>query len=104
MGRHKGELSPGRVDREWPHQIMLPWDDAGGRNYEPVRAFCADLSLCPRGHSIVKDDKWHHVFCFREKADAEKFQAKFGGDWFDPAQRGRGRSWSKIRPPKQKFY
>jgi hypothetical protein len=67
MSRRKGELSPNRVDREWPHQIMLPANDVLGQNYNAVHAFCADLSLCPRGHSIVKDDKWHHVFCFAEK-------------------------------------
>ena len=83
---------------------MLPADDVGGQNYNVVHQFCADLSLCPRRHSIRRDDKWHHVFCFAVKADAEKFQAQFGGEWFDPERRGRGNSWSKIRPPKQKFY
>jgi len=39
-----------------------------------------------------------------KEADAEKFQARFGGEWFDPAQRGRGSSWMKVRPAKQKFY
>ena len=49
-------------------------------NYKVVHAFCADLSLCPRGHAIVKDDKWHRVFCFARKEDVEKFQARFGGE------------------------
>jgi hypothetical protein len=26
------------------------------------------------------------VFCFAEKARAEKFQAQFGGEWFDPRE------------------
>jgi hypothetical protein len=101
--RRKGELSPARVDREWPHQIILPSDDVKA-SYKEMHEFCAELSLCPRGHSIVHDDRWHHVFCFADRSHAEKFQAQFGGEWFDPERRGRGRSWSKIRPAKQRFY
>jgi hypothetical protein len=44
------------------------------------------------------------VFCFAEKADAEKFQAEFGGEWFDPARSRSGPNWSKPKEPKQKFY
>ena len=104
MSRRKGELSPAGVDRDWPHQIMVPADEVLNQNYEAARTFCADLSLCPRGHSIFKDDRWHRVFCFSEKADAEKFHERFGGEWFDPATRRRGTSWMKVKPPKQKFY
>ena len=70
--RRKGELSPSRVDREWPHQIMLPADECLGQQYNVIAEFCADLSLCPRGHSLGVSDKWQRVFCFAEKGDAEK--------------------------------
>ena len=60
--RRKGELSPNMVDRDWPHQIMVPAEDVMLGNYDRAQAFCADLSLAPRGHSIFKDDKWHRVF------------------------------------------
>jgi len=102
--RRKGELSPSRIDREWPHQIMLPAEECLGQQYSIIAEFCAELSLCPRGHSLVVSDRWQCVSCFAEKADAEKFQARFGGVWFDPAQRGRSNGWMKVRPPKQKFY
>ena len=94
--RRKGELSPSRVDREWRHQIMLPAEECLGQQYNVIAGFCADL--------LVLSDRWQRVFCFAKKADAEKFQARFGGVWFDPAQRRRGYSWMKVRPPKQKFY
>jgi hypothetical protein len=81
MSRHKGELSPLRVDREWPHQVMLRADDCLGQNYNLIADFCADLSLCPRGHSIVKDDEWQRVFCFAERNHAEKL-------WRDSAGSG----------------
>jgi hypothetical protein len=30
------------------------------------------------------------VFCFAEPADAERFMTRFGGEMFDPKQRGKG--------------
>ena len=104
MMRRKGELSPTRVDREWPHQIMLPADQVNGPHYDVIHSFCADLSFCPRGRSIVKDDTWHHVFCFREKTDAVQFHARFGGEWFEPSLRSKGSGWMKLKPPKQRYY
>jgi hypothetical protein len=47
--RRKSELSPSRVDREWPHQIMLPADECLGQQYNVIAELCADLSLCPEG-------------------------------------------------------
>lgn len=44
--RRKGELSPARVDREWPHQIIRPASEGLTQNYNAIHAFCADLSLC----------------------------------------------------------
>lgn len=102
--RRKGELSPACVDREWPHQIMLPASQCVGANSNVIRDFCADLSLASRGHSNVKDDAWHHVYCFAEREHAERFQERFGGDWFEPARRGRDHSWMKVKPPKQRYF
>jgi len=102
--RRKGELSPARRDRDWPHQIVLKANDCTGENDTAMRAFCEDLTLCPRGHSYVDNDEWMRVFCFAEKAHAEKFQGRFGGAWFDPSRRRTGAGWSKLKEPKKKFY
>jgi hypothetical protein len=109
MGRRKGELSPAGVDRGWPHQVILPADQCSGQNDKIqndkiMNDFCADLSLCSRGHSLVKNDEWHQVFCFAAKEHAEKFMARFGGEWFDPSTRGRGHRWHLPRKLKQRFY
>jgi hypothetical protein len=32
------------------------------------------------------------LYCFKEPADAQQFMERFGGERFDPSQRGRGRS------------
>jgi hypothetical protein len=102
MGRRKGELTPNAVDREYPHQISLPADDCRGTNYYTVNLFADALSVAPRGHSYYHDDEWHQVFCFREKSGAEVFQQRFGGEWFDPARRGRGNKWAQLRNPKKR--
>lgn len=104
MGRRKGELSASAIDRGWPFQVALPASQQSGGNYSLVRYFCEGMSLCPRAHSVVKDDVWHIVFCFAEKEDAEKFKARFGGVDFSPANRGRGRRWMRWRAPKPKGY
>jgi hypothetical protein len=38
--RRKGELSPNRVDRDWPPQIVLKANDCLGQNDTAIRAFC----------------------------------------------------------------
>ncbi len=96
--RRKGEISSAVLDREYPHQIIVPCSLLRGGDYHYVRYFCEGMSLAPRGHSVVKDDEWHHVFCFREKQDAEKFQLRFGGGWFDPKRRGKGSRWHLLKP------
>lgn len=79
----KGELSPAMVDRGWPYQVALPARVSQGGGYQAICAFCNDLSLCPRGHSVFHDGQWFNVYCFAERADAEKLMQKFGGETFD---------------------
>ena len=52
MVYRKGELSPDGVDRGWPHQVALVASVSEGSGYKTVHDFCADLSLCARGHRV----------------------------------------------------
>jgi len=46
----------------------------------------------------VNDGKgWYTVFCFAEPEDAAAFMAGFGGERFDPKQRGRGARWAQWK-------
>jgi len=54
------------------------------RHYPPV---CEGLSLCTRGHSFRRDDIDMNVFCFAERAHAEQFRNRFGGEFIDPNSR-----------------
>ena len=97
MVYRKGELSPAGIDRGWPHQVALEASVSEGSGYKIVHDFGEALSLCPRGHRVYHDGRWFNVYCFAVAADAEKFMARFGGEKFDPAQRGKGRNWMQWK-------
>ena len=42
--RRKGEISPGRIKREWPHNIAITADKVMGTNYDVVHGFANTLS------------------------------------------------------------
>ena len=90
----KGELSPADIDQKWPHQVVLPARACEGGGYKEIDEFCRDLSLCNRGHSVHHDGKWYRVYCFSDLAGA-KFKERFGGEKFNPSQRGKGRHWER---------
>jgi hypothetical protein len=85
------------IDRDWPHQVALPASASANCGYKTIHAFCKDLSLCPRGHSVFHEDQWFNVYCFAEASDAENFMKRFGGEKFSPKQRGRGSNWARWK-------
>lgn len=95
-GRRRGELSSAGIDRGWPHQVALPEGAYVGHRYRTLYYFIEreGLSLNTRGHTFMRDDVWHHVFCFAEREHAELFRSKFGGEWMDPKDRPR---WGKPK-------
>ena len=93
--RRKGELSPAGVDRGWPHQVAMRQSLATGKNFNIIHAFCKDLSICPRGHFVFYENEFWQVFCFEKLEDADKLIQRFGGERFDPKQRGKGADWAR---------
>ncbi|AOF91661.1 hypothetical protein [Sinorhizobium sp. RAC02] len=93
MSRRKGELTSAGIDSGWPHQIARLASLGTMEQGDVIAKFCSSLSLCPRGHSVVWEAEWHRVYCFAKLEDAEAFLAHFGGEWFDPRDRGRGHKW-----------
>ena len=90
--RRKGELSSAAIDHGWPHQVVLPARMCERGGYNEIHQFCRDLTLGSRGHAL-----YHDGHCFKEVADAQKFMERFGGEKFDPAERGRGTNWARWR-------
>jgi hypothetical protein len=97
MVYRKGELSRARVDRGWPHQIALPAAVLLNGGDKTVRAFCDDLSLCARGHAVFHEGQWWNVYCFADAEHAETFMRQFGGEKFDPKERGKGNNWARWK-------
>lgn len=97
MVYRKSELSPAAIDRGWPHQVALPASVSLNGGYKVIHEFCKDLSLCSRGHAVFHKGHWFNVYCFAEPADAGKFMQRFGGEPFDPTQRGKGSNWAQWR-------
>jgi len=94
MGRRKGEMTPASIDRGWPHQVAVP-EGQCRVDHAAMREFCRDLSLCPRGHSVRFAGMHLQVFCFAQAEHAAAFLARFGGEPFDPRERGRGSQWAR---------
>jgi hypothetical protein len=97
MTRRKGEYSKSRLDREFPHQVIVSADRCTGANSAVIESLCKTLTLGPRHHSVFHQDRWHLVYCFADAAHAELFLEKFGGETFDPKARGRGMNWHRLR-------
>src|SRR5277367_3938041 len=93
--RRKGELSAAAIDSGWPHQVVLPARLCERDGYNEIHEFCRDLTLCSRGHALHHDGQWFHVYCFKQAVDAQKFMERFGGEKFDPIERGRGADWAR---------
>jgi hypothetical protein len=96
MGRRKGELTSAGIDRGWPHQVALR-SEVSIRDHKAIHAFCRDLSLAPMGHSVVDEGEWWNVYCFAVPEHADEFQARYKGEKFNPADRGRGADWARWR-------
>jgi hypothetical protein len=97
MVYRKGELSPAKIDRGWPYQVALPASASFNSGYAAIHEFCKNLSLCSRGHAVFHDGQWFNVYCFSDRIDAENFMQRFGGEKFDPTQRGKGSHWAQWR-------
>ena len=90
MVYRKGELSSGKIDREWPHQVALSAEYVCVRQYMILHRFCNGLSVCPRHQSFRRDGQEFIVYCFKELSDAQLFQMHFDGEYMTP----------ETRPPK----
>jgi hypothetical protein len=100
MTRRKREMTSACLERTFPHQVAVRASNCGGKNTDVVREFCRNLSVAPRGHSVVKNEEWYKVFCFADPTHADMFLSRFEGEHFDPKLRGRGPSWMKWREEK----
>ena len=89
MTRRKGEMTNAAIDRGWPHQVAIPSSQMSAE-FNEIMIFCDGLSLCQRGHSFRREGQFYVVKCFAEKEDADRFVARFGGEYMTPSERPPG--------------
>lgn len=96
MSPRKGEPTPSAIDRGYPYQVALFSEIGTGlEGQAAMEAFCKKLLKASRGHTVFHEDRHYNVHCFAVKAHAEAFMAEYGGEWFDPRERGKGVNWNK---------
>jgi len=95
MAYRKGGLSPSAVDRGYPYQVALLAELSLGKLGAAQDEFCKKLLRSVRGHTVFFEDRHYLVHCFGQKAHADAFMAEFGGEPFNPAERGKGLNWNK---------
>ena len=98
MSRREGKLSAAEIDRRWPYQVAVPGDVVRQRFAEIARAK-RELGAAAHGHSVYHEDTQYSVSCFSHPANAEQFRLRFGGEPFDPKDRGRGSNWARWNKP-----
>jgi hypothetical protein len=80
MSRARGQPSRSSIDREYPHQVIVPADDVGGKHLPMVEVFHAQIDAPKRSRSVFNNDRWYEIYCFKEPYQARGFQAIFGGE------------------------
>lgn len=76
------------IDREYPHQVIVLAEKVQGRNLHAVIVFHEQIGQPMRYRSVIKDDLWHAIYCFADRTHASAFQALFGGEMKEAANRG----------------
>jgi hypothetical protein len=82
MVYRKGELTPRRILRDWPHHVLVrvPGEGLGNRFME-MKAFCQGRDHKTAGAlGLAQSRGWSDAmwWCFKSETDAEAFRAKFG--------------------------
>jgi len=70
--------------------MLSRWNSA--RSKSSCAAFAA-IPFSPRTST-------YNVHCFATKVGAQAFLDRFGGEWFDPKERGKGLNWNRWNKAK----
>jgi hypothetical protein len=84
MTRRKSEITPKRIDQEYPHQIEITTPSGGLKNIWETDAFCREcgfqFAMRDIGELRRADERDAVRYCFKNVCHAYAFQAAFGGE------------------------
>jgi len=83
MTRARGQPSRTAINREFPHQVIVPAKSVSGRELDRVIKFHDKLSVPIKSRSAFQNDDWYAIYCFAEKEHALAFRLAFGGTLID---------------------
>src|SRR5262245_19021314 len=78
-----GQSSRSVLRRENPYQVLVLAESIRGRKFNRVLAFHEQAGVRIKNCTDRKDDKWHLIYCFKEREIAVAFQSMFGGEICD---------------------
>lgn len=97
MSKRKGQMSQTTINRLWPHQVAILADIYRGPLKPEIDAFCKPYPHSGAPFQLHYEGQSYLVKCFSEKAIADEFMTRFGGELFDPRERGKGKLWFEWR-------
>lgn len=83
------------VTRHLLHQKAVG-DHQGANGVAQIASQAATAMSTAASSSSTLRQGLYKVFCFAEPEHAAAFMARFGGERFDPTQRGRGARWAAM--------
>ncbi|ESX91379.1 hypothetical protein [Mesorhizobium sp. LSHC412B00] len=95
--RHKGINSDACLDRVYPYQAVIPWENCCEKNYDPAHSRAHEMNCAEHHVFIRKDDREYLGFRFKEPFQAERMAQEFGGEVYYALDRSKGSGWEKWR-------
>lgn len=96
--RARGQPSDTQINRDYPHQVAVPFFEGQGLGY--FHATGPLSSLCRIRFRVSDGPRSYEVFCFGDRKQAEQFRDAIKGEDFDPRDRT-GAAWHRGRGKKR---
>ena len=95
MSSRRGELTRSQIDRDWPHKILVLWNEDRSlperlRIAEEARA----LGACNRDRFVTLHDVVYLMFSFASRDAALRFRACHGGELVGSSEIDRSGVWT----------
>jgi hypothetical protein len=83
MSEFNDEPAKSAIDKDWPYQVAFPAALCQGTAGLVMHDFCKDLKMCEVHYAFRRHGTEYWVYCFADRAEAEKFRRRFNGEFID---------------------